>query len=192
MFQDLLDAVTKEYSSMGLNKPSSSLQKAAGGKNDYEQADASSFLQGNYDNYHSHSTSNQGLAIARPLSASGTATTYSSSTVNSERGGNSYSFSNTDAFSRDSPIHLERSQSAAPTFLSPPPGLGGSGVRNQMADPNDFFRVSRGMTLRLNAIQKIHPHLNGRLKIETNPAAPEDVFVSRERVGEFKSWLGGS
>ena len=142
MFQDLLDAVTKEYSSMGLNKPSSSLQKAAGGKNDYEQADASSFLQGNYDNYHSHSTSNQGLAIARPLSASGTATTYSSSTVNSERGGNSYSFSNTDAFSRDSPIHLERSQSAAPTFLSPPPGLGGSGVRNQMADPNDFFRRS--------------------------------------------------
>ncbi len=62
----------------------------------------------------------------------------------------------------------------------------------RLLDPNDFFRVSRGMTLRLNAIQKIHPHLNGRLKIETNPAAPEDVFVSRERVGEFKSWLGGS
>lgn len=62
----------------------------------------------------------------------------------------------------------------------------------RLLDPNDFFRVSRGMTLRLNAIHKIHPHLNGRLKIETQPAAPEDVFVSRERVGEFKSWLGGS
>jgi hypothetical protein len=47
------------------------------------------------------------------------------------------------------------------------------------------------MTLRLNAIQKIHPHLNGRLKLETQPASPNDVFVSRERVGEFKVWLGG-
>ncbi len=61
----------------------------------------------------------------------------------------------------------------------------------RLLDPHDFFRVSRNMTLRLNAIHKIHPHLNGRLKLETQPAAPEDVFVSRERVGEFKSWLGG-
>ncbi|MCW5923491.1 MAG: response regulator transcription factor [Saprospiraceae bacterium] len=60
-----------------------------------------------------------------------------------------------------------------------------------LLDPRDFFRVSRGMTVRLNAIQKIHPHLNGRLKLETQPAAPDDVFVSRERVNEFKAWLGG-
>lgn len=61
----------------------------------------------------------------------------------------------------------------------------------RLLDPHNFFRVSRNMTLRLNAIHKIHPHLNGRLKLETQPAAPEDIFVSRERVGEFKSWLGG-
>lgn len=61
----------------------------------------------------------------------------------------------------------------------------------RLLDPHDFFRVSRSMTLHLNAIHKIHPHLNGRLKLETQPASPEDVFVSRERVGEFKSWLGG-
>ena len=61
----------------------------------------------------------------------------------------------------------------------------------RLLDPRDFFRISRNMTLRLNAIHKIHPHLNGRLKLETQPAAPDDIFVSRERVGEFKSWLGG-
>lgn len=61
----------------------------------------------------------------------------------------------------------------------------------RLLDPRDFFRVSRNMTLRLNCIHKIHPHLNGRLKLETQPAALEEVFVSRERVGEFKSWLGG-
>lgn len=61
----------------------------------------------------------------------------------------------------------------------------------RLLNPHDFFRVSRSLTLHLNAIHKIHPHLNGRLKLETQPSAPEDVFVSRERVGEFKSWLGG-
>ena len=60
-----------------------------------------------------------------------------------------------------------------------------------LLDPRDFFRISRGLTVRLNAIQKIHPHLNGRLKLELVPAFPEDIFVSRERSGEFKSWLGG-
>ena len=61
----------------------------------------------------------------------------------------------------------------------------------RLLDPHDFFRISRGLTLRLNAIQKIHPHLNGRLKLDLLPACPDDVFVSRERAGEFKAWLGG-
>ena len=61
----------------------------------------------------------------------------------------------------------------------------------RLLDPRDFFRVSRSMTMRLTAIHKIAPHLNGRLKLETNPPSPEDVFVSRERAGEFKIWLGG-
>jgi Response regulator of the LytR/AlgR family len=61
----------------------------------------------------------------------------------------------------------------------------------RLLDPSDYFRISRGLTVRLNAIQKIHPHLNGRLKLELSPQAPEDVFVSRERAATFKSWLGG-
>ncbi len=60
-----------------------------------------------------------------------------------------------------------------------------------LLDPRDFFRISRGLTVRLNSIQKIHPHLNGRLKLELLPIAAEEVFVSRERAPEFKSWLGG-
>ena len=60
-----------------------------------------------------------------------------------------------------------------------------------LLDPRDFFRVSRGLMVRLTAIQKIHPHLNGRLKLELLPASSEEVFVSRERASEFKVWLGG-
>ncbi len=60
-----------------------------------------------------------------------------------------------------------------------------------LLDPREFFRVSRSLTLRLSAIQKIHPHLNGRLKLEIIPVASDDIFVSRERANEFKIWLGG-
>lgn len=62
---------------------------------------------------------------------------------------------------------------------------------DRLLDPRHFFRVSRAVMLRADAIRKIHPHLNGRLKIDTEPTAPEEVFVSRERAGEFKAWLGG-
>lgn len=61
----------------------------------------------------------------------------------------------------------------------------------RLLDPRDFFRISRGIMLRLDAIRKIHPHLNGRLKLEIQPAAPEDIYVSRERAADFKNWLGG-
>lgn len=58
-------------------------------------------------------------------------------------------------------------------------------------DPIAFFRISRQMMVAPRALSKIHPHLNGRLKLELQPAASEDVFVARERVADFKTWLGG-
>jgi DNA-binding LytR/AlgR family response regulator len=60
-----------------------------------------------------------------------------------------------------------------------------------LLNPRHYFRVSRAVTLRIDALRKIHPHLNGRLKLDTQPPAPEDVFVSRDRAGAFKTWLGG-
>lgn len=62
---------------------------------------------------------------------------------------------------------------------------------DRLLDPRSFFRISRNMTLHLQSIRKIHPHLNGRLKLELSPESPEEVMVSRERAGAFKSWLGG-
>lgn len=60
-----------------------------------------------------------------------------------------------------------------------------------LVDPAHYFRVSRGLSVRADSIKAIHPHLNGRLKLDIQPAPPEPVFVSRERVGAFKVWLGG-
>lgn len=60
----------------------------------------------------------------------------------------------------------------------------------RLLDDAIFFRASRSIILRIDAIRKIHPHLNGRLKVEARPEAPEPVFVSRERARAFKNWLG--
>jgi DNA-binding LytR/AlgR family response regulator len=61
----------------------------------------------------------------------------------------------------------------------------------RLLDPAHYFRVSRHLMIRQDAVKAIHPHLNGRLKLDTTPAAPEEVFVSRDRAGAFKTWLGG-
>ena len=61
----------------------------------------------------------------------------------------------------------------------------------RLLDPTRFFRISRGVMICPDAIKAVHPHLNGRLKLDLVPTAPEDIFVSRERGGAFKVWLGG-
>ena len=61
----------------------------------------------------------------------------------------------------------------------------------RLLDPREFFRVSRSLTVRIDAIVRVAPHFNGRLKLELKPAPPEETFVSRDRAGAFKVWLGG-
>ena len=61
----------------------------------------------------------------------------------------------------------------------------------RLLNPKDFFRINRKLILNIKAIQKISPHFNGRLKLELAPQYREEVFVARERVGDFKGWLGG-
>ncbi len=57
-------------------------------------------------------------------------------------------------------------------------------------DPKRFFRINRQLIAGLQAIDNIHVYPKGRLKLELKPAMKEDVFVSLDRVTEFKDWLG--
>ena len=46
------------------------------------------------------------------------------------------------------------------------------------------------MILGIDSIVKIHTFFNGRLKLEIiHQVEGEEVFVSRERVQDFKDWL---
>lgn len=55
--------------------------------------------------------------------------------------------------------------------------------------PARFFRISRKCIVEITAIKLIHTYFNSRLKLDLLPAPAFEVFVSRERVAEFKTWL---
>jgi two-component system response regulator LytT len=59
-----------------------------------------------------------------------------------------------------------------------------------------FFRINRQFIVHINAVESIHTHPSGKLKVHLIPppkSATEvgrDTFVSRERLSDFKAWLG--
>jgi DNA-binding LytR/AlgR family response regulator len=57
-------------------------------------------------------------------------------------------------------------------------------------DPTDFFRVSRKFIVPLKTIKEIQLHSNSRLKVILPTYNEDEVVVARERVNEFKEWLG--
>ena len=57
-------------------------------------------------------------------------------------------------------------------------------------DPADFYRVSRKFIIPMKAIKEIQLHSNSRLKVILPTYKDDEVIVARERVNEFKDWLG--
>lgn len=60
----------------------------------------------------------------------------------------------------------------------------------QLLSPRRFFRISRQFLVSLPAIQTIHTFSAGKLKLDLLPKSRHDVFVSGDRMTEFKEWLG--
>jgi len=61
----------------------------------------------------------------------------------------------------------------------------------QLLDPRQFFRLNRQFIAQLPAVQRLHPHFNGKLKLDLQPAPSEEVMVSREKAAALKQWLEG-
>jgi len=59
-----------------------------------------------------------------------------------------------------------------------------------LLDPKHFFRSSRQYLVGFSAIQAVLTHFKGKLKLELAPKARHDVFVSGDRMTDFKEWLG--
>jgi two-component system, LytTR family, response regulator LytT len=57
-------------------------------------------------------------------------------------------------------------------------------------NPKNFFRVNRTFLVAMSAIKDIVVYSNSRLKLTLKSYNKEEIIVSRERVGEFREWLG--
>ena len=59
-----------------------------------------------------------------------------------------------------------------------------------MLDPNQFFRISRAFYVAVNSIDQIHDYFGNRLLLNLRPAVDKEAIVSREKVTDFKKWMG--
>lgn len=57
-------------------------------------------------------------------------------------------------------------------------------------NPEDFYRISRKFIVPLKSIKEIQIHSNSRLKLLLPTYKDDEVIVARERVSDFKSWIG--
>lgn len=59
-----------------------------------------------------------------------------------------------------------------------------------LLDPEQFFRINRQFLVSFKAIDTVHTHFKGRLKIGLKPSSKIEAFVVTDRVTDFKLWLG--
>lgn len=60
----------------------------------------------------------------------------------------------------------------------------------KMLDPDNFFRISRSMIVTIDSIERIDDYFGNRLILKLKPPTDKEALVSRERVAEFKRWMG--
>lgn len=60
----------------------------------------------------------------------------------------------------------------------------------QMLDPSEYFRINRSFVVSVKSIDQIHDYFGNRLKLNLRPAIDKEALVSREKVSQFKDWMG--
>lgn len=63
-------------------------------------------------------------------------------------------------------------------------------VLEQELNSKQFFRVSRKYIVQMKALKEILVYSNSRLKIILPTYKNDEVIVSREKVSDFKAWIG--
>lgn len=59
-----------------------------------------------------------------------------------------------------------------------------------MLDPAQYFRISRSFYVSVTSIDKIDDYFGNRLVLGLIPEVDKEALVSREKVTEFKKWMG--
>ena len=61
---------------------------------------------------------------------------------------------------------------------------------NEMLDPERYFRISRSFFISVDSVSQIHDYFGNRLLLHLKPETDKEAIVSREKVTDFKTWLG--
>jgi two-component system, LytTR family, response regulator LytT len=61
---------------------------------------------------------------------------------------------------------------------------------SDMLDPEKYFRISRAFYVSVDSIDQIHDYFGNRLLLNLTPALDKEALVSREKVMDFKKWMG--
>jgi DNA-binding LytR/AlgR family response regulator len=61
---------------------------------------------------------------------------------------------------------------------------------SEMLDPEKYFRISRSFYVSIDSIDQIHDYFGNRLLLHLKPAVDKEALVSREKVMDFKKWMG--
>ena len=59
-----------------------------------------------------------------------------------------------------------------------------------MLDPDKYFRISRSFFVSIDSVDQINDYFGNRLILTLKPAVDKEALVSREKVTDFKKWLG--
>ena len=59
-----------------------------------------------------------------------------------------------------------------------------------MLDPDRYFRISRSFYIAIDSVEQIHEYFGNRLLLHLKPPVEKDAVVSREKVADFKKWMG--
>lgn len=60
----------------------------------------------------------------------------------------------------------------------------------EMLNPESFFRISRSFYVSIGCVEQIHDYFGNRLMLNLKPPVEKEALVSREKVTDFKKWLG--
>lgn len=60
----------------------------------------------------------------------------------------------------------------------------------EMLDPDRYFRISRSFYIAVDSVDQIHDYFGNRLLLHLKPAVDKEAIVSREKVADFKKWMG--
>ena len=60
----------------------------------------------------------------------------------------------------------------------------------EMLNPEIYFRISRSFYVSIASVDQIHDYFGNRLLLTLKPVVDKEALVSREKVTDFKKWMG--